>query len=67
MKIGIICEDFKLEKFEQELTDAKIIYTIESNNNGIVAICCISEQHLVKPVVDKVTQHFIDLFNSKLN
>ena len=62
-KIGIVCDDYKLEKFKEELDAAGIIFTVKGNfTSKSIIITCESEQHIVKPVVDKVTQYFIDKY-----
>jgi len=61
--IGIICEEYKLEKFERVLKEVGVVYSIVSNHNGAVAIKCLSEQHIIKAITEMVTQYFIDLSN----
>jgi len=65
-KIGIICDGFKKKKFEEELKAANIPYEIVGKTSDrIITISCTSEQHIVKPIVDKVTQYFIDQAKEK--
>lgn len=64
-RIGIMCDDYKVEMFKEELTKANIIFNIEGSTRGFTTITCISEQHLVKPIVDKVTQYFIDKYKKQ--
>lgn len=66
-KIGIVCDDYKLKMFKEELDAANIVYTVKSKfTANSVIITCESEQHIIKPIVDKVTQYFIDKYK-KLN
>jgi hypothetical protein len=68
-KIGIICDAYKVEMFKQELDAAGIIYTIEEQKiaGKLVVFTCISEQHIIGPITDKVTRYWIDYFKSKKN
>lgn len=62
-KIAIVCDEYKLEMFKEELAKANIeIVSISPFMKGICTIVVFSFQPLVKLVVDKVTQHFIDLY-----
>lgn len=64
-KIGIICDDYKVSMFEVELKAAGVNYIIEGDlehlPKGYTAITCISEQHIIGPITDKVTRYFVDL------
>lgn len=63
--VGIICDNFKLDKFQEELDKLGISYTIRPMRGKTSVIDCKSEQSIIKPVVDKVTQYFIDLNKKK--
>lgn len=65
-KIGIVCDNFKVDMMSKELRAAGIVFSTTQYKKGITAFVCLSEQHLVKPIVDKVTQHFLDK-KAKLN
>lgn len=64
-KIGIICDNYKVEMFKQELDKAGVSYTYKTFGPSITAFTCISEQHIIKPITDKVTQYWIDYFKNK--
>lgn len=60
-KIGTICDNYKVQMFEKGFTDAHIIISeIKALTATTSLIVCHSEQYIVKPIVDKVTQYFID-------
>lgn len=64
-KIGICCDHYKVEMFKQELQKAGIEVFLITPGKLFTVITVMSYQPLVKPVVDKVTQHFIDLYQKK--
>lgn len=65
-KIGIICDDYKVEMFKQELTAAGVTFEIEDKMQkiakGYTAITCISEQHIIGPITEKVTRYWSEHF-----
>lgn len=62
-KIGIICEGYKVDMFKQELDAAGVSYVVENEEYGpLRPITCISEQYIVGPITDKVTQYWIDYY-----
>lgn len=65
-KIGIICDNYKVEMFKQELTAAGVIFNIESTigkiPKGYTAITCISEQYIIGPITEKVTRYWVEYF-----
>lgn len=68
-KIGIICDHYKKEMFERELTAAGIHYDIDQHatNKHFLVFTCISEQHIVGPIVDKITAYYNLHFKQKKN
>ena len=65
-KIGIICDSYKTEMFKEELAKADIeIVSISPLMKGVDTITVFSYQRLVKPITDKVTQYFIDLYKKQ--
>jgi hypothetical protein len=64
-KVAIVCDDYKEEMFKEELTKADILYTTTPPSNKIVVFTCYAEQDVVKPIVDKVTQFFIDKYKNE--
>lgn len=67
-KIGIVCDDYKKEMFEKELTKAGVIYTIEPVKlNGFIVFTCIGEQHIIGPIVEKITAYYNLHFKQKKN
>ena len=65
-KIGIICDTYKVEMFKQELTAAGVIFTVETEMKdipkGYTTITCISEQHIIGPITEKVTRYWTEYF-----
>ena len=61
-KIGIVCDDYKVEMFEQELKAAGVNYTIEpyKASVGLTVINCISEQYIIAPITEKVTRYWAE-------
>jgi len=69
-KIGIVCDNYKVGMFEQELKAAGVNYTIEEGINlptGLTAITCISEQRIIGPITDKVTRYWEDHIKQSKN
>jgi hypothetical protein len=65
-KIAIVCDKYKLAEFEKELKAANIHYINKGELvKGVITLVCFSEQVLVKPIVDKVTQYFIDKYKKE--
>lgn len=65
-RIGIVCDDYKLEMFKEELAKAGIeIVSIGPMMNGVAIVTVFSFQPIIKPIVDKVTQHFIDKYRKE--
>jgi hypothetical protein len=62
-KIGTVCDDYKVAMFKEEFEKANIeIISIKPFTKGTTIFTCFSEQSLVKPIADKVTQYFIDKY-----
>lgn len=59
-KIGTVCDNFKVVMFMDEFNKANIPYTLREFTKRTVMFTCESEQAIIKPIVDKVTQYFID-------
>lgn len=65
-KIGIVADKYKEAMFRDELTKANIEFKIEPFGNTpalkqlIVITCDNTEQYIIGPITDKVTQYFID-------
>lgn len=67
-KIGIVCDEYKKEMFEHELTKAGVSYIIEPVKlNGLIVFTCISEQYIIGPITDKVTAYYNLHFKQKKN
>lgn len=68
-KIGILADNYKVEMFKKELTAAGIHFYIDEkvSTEHFTSFVCISEQHIVKPIVDKVTQFFINHYKQTKN
>lgn len=58
--IGTVCDKWKVPKFEQAFRKAGIKFTTEEFTGGTAIIKTISTQDIIKPIVDNVTQFFID-------
>lgn len=66
MKVGIVCDDYKVEMFKQELEAAGIVYIVSDNHGEFVAITCLTAKpEKVQAIVEKVTKHFEDGENLK--
>lgn len=63
-KIGIVCDNYKVKMFEDEFKKAGIEYTKipQPFTESSTVFTCISEQHIIRPIVDKVTRHFINKY-----
>ena len=61
-KIGTICDNYKVEMFEDEFKKAGIVYTKAPLTKDTTVFTSFSKQSIIKPIVDKVTQHFIDKY-----
>lgn len=61
-KIGIVCDNYKVEMFEAEFKAASIVYTKGPFTGNTTFFTSFSKQSIIKPIVDKVTQHFIDKY-----
>lgn len=59
-KIGTVCDDYKVDKFKEEFDKAGIEYTIQKFTTNTTLFITISKQSIIKPIVDNVTQYFID-------
>ena len=59
-KIGTVCDDFKVEKFKEEFDKAGIKYETRKFTATTTLFTVISEQSIIGPIVDNVTQFFID-------
>lgn len=67
-KIGIVCDDYKVEMFKQELTAAGVAFDYKPfTKKGLTIFTCISEQHIIGPITDKVTQWWTDHFKQTKN
>lgn len=67
-KIGIVCDDYKVEMFKQELEAAGVIYDFAPFTvKGLTIFTCISEQCIIGPITDKVTQYWVDHFKQRKN
>jgi uncharacterized protein involved in propanediol utilization len=63
-EIAIVCDNYKVSMFLDEFKRANI-EVIETKPMGKIAtiIVCRSQQILVKPIVDKITQYFYNTLN----
>lgn len=60
-KIGIVCDDYKVPMFEEELSAKGIIYECKPfTKTGYTIITCMSEQHIIGPITNKVHQWWSD-------
>lgn len=64
-KIGTVCDNYKVEMFEEEFKKAGIVYTKQPFTKNTTAFTCYSEQRIIKPIVDKVTQHFMNKYRKE--
>jgi hypothetical protein len=61
-KIGTVCDNYKVKMFKEEFEKAGIEYTVKPFSTSASLFTCESEQHIIKPIVDRVTQCFIDKY-----
>lgn len=63
-KIGTVCDNYKLEMLLKEFKDAGIeVLSHKPFTKDTTAIFCFALQSKVKPIVDKVTQHFFNKYS----
>jgi hypothetical protein len=64
-KIAVVCDDYKVDMFTLEFNAAGLTFTVEKFMAQSYLFTVMSEQHIVAPIVNKVTQHFIDKYKNK--
>lgn len=60
-KIGTVCDNYKVSMFEEEFKRARVDYTKGFFTKNTTIFITFSKQSVIKPIVDKVTQHFINM------
>lgn len=65
-KIAIVCDDYKEQMFIDELKAKGIIFEVKPFTvKGYVMFRCISEQHIIGPITEKVTKWWADHFKKQ--
>jgi hypothetical protein len=66
MKIATICDNYKVEMFRDEFNKAGIIFTEKPFTKDTTCFTTIgTPQSKIKPIVDRVTQYFIDKYKKQ--
>jgi len=60
MKIGIVCDNYKLEKFKKELSDNNLIFIVKdgTTKNTKIIIVYHENQEIVKYIFEQVEEYF---------
>lgn len=61
-KIGVVCDNYKVQKFEEEFNKKGIKFSSAPFTKFATLFTCESEQNIIQPIVDNVTQFFIDKY-----
>lgn len=57
--VGIVCDDFKLSKFKEELEKVSLFYTVHRFTAGTSTIKITTyDQEAVKRIAESVEEHF---------
>jgi len=63
-KIGVVCDDYKVDMFTQEFNALGLVYTVEKFTADTYIFTVMGEQSVIRPIVTKVTQYFIDKYKN---
>lgn len=64
-KIGIVCDNYKVRMFREEFEAAGIeIVSAVPNKDLFTVITVFDRQERIKPIVDKVTQYYLDYYKT---
>jgi hypothetical protein len=64
-KIGIVCDDYKMEMFTDELHKAHLKFEVKKFTKTTVMFTIYSEQSTVEPIVKKVHQFYMDKYKKQ--
>lgn len=67
-KIAIVCEDWKVPKFTEELIKINVKFELSEFMKGMTTIVCLNtSQDIIGPLTTKVTAYFSIQKHSKKN